>query len=66
VLEFNNNAWDHVMLNGAHPLGVNSVSWAPSLHAGSLVSASGSNDKSAVRRFVSGGSDCLIKIWDWR
>lgn len=66
VLEFENNTWNHVILAGAHALGVNSVSWAPALKAGSLVSVSGGADKGALRRFVSGGSDCKIKIWDWK
>ncbi len=66
VLEFENNAWTHVMLSPAHGLGVNSVSWAPATKPGSLVSASGGADKGAMRRFVSGGSDNLVKIWDWR
>lgn len=64
VLEFQDGSWGHVILNGAHGLGVNSVSWAPSARPGSLVSAN--PEKGAMRRFVSGGSDCLIKIWDWR
>ncbi|MCJ1478979.1 GTPase-activating protein S13 [Lambiella insularis] len=63
VLEFQDGSWGHVILSGAHGLGVNSVSWAPSARPGSLVSAS--PEKGALRRFVSGGSDCLIKIWDW-
>ena len=66
VLEFDNNAWSHVKLDGAHGLGVNSVSWAPASRPGSLVSASGGADKGGARRFVSGGSDNLVKIWDWR
>ncbi len=66
VLEFTNNAWEHVVLAGAHGLGVNSVSWAPATRPGSLVSAAGGPEKGALRRFVSGGSDCLVKIWDWR
>ena len=66
VLEFTNNEWAHVLLQGAHGLGVNSVSWAPASRPGSLVSAAGGQDKTATRRFVSGGSDCLIKIWDWK
>ena len=50
------------MLTGAHGLGANSVSWAPAARAGSLVSVGG---EKGGRRFVSGGSDCLAKIWDW-
>jgi len=63
VLEFRDNAWDHVILANAHGLGVNSVSWAPSARPGSLVSKTGDNTVS--RRFVTGGSDCLAKIWEW-
>lgn len=45
----------------AHGLGVNSVSWAPSTTPGSLVSSS--SGPSGLRRFVTGGSDNLLKIW---
>ena len=45
----------------AHGLGVNSVSWAPSTIPGSLVSSTPS--PSSIRRFVTGGSDNLLKIW---
>jgi protein transport protein SEC13 len=50
----------------AHPLGANSVSWAPSLAAGSLTGSApaAQQQQSAVRRFVTGGSDCLVKIWE--
>ena len=64
MLEFRDNAWDHVILSNAHGLGVNSVSWAPSARPGSLVSKTG--DNTVGRRFVTGGSDCLVKIWEWR
>ncbi|KAL9116345.1 MAG: hypothetical protein Q9187_007133 [Circinaria calcarea] len=63
VLEFNDNNYTHVMLHGAHGLGVNSVCWGPAAKGGSLVSAA-PVDKPG-RRFVSGGSDCLVKIWEW-
>ncbi|MCJ1407638.1 GTPase-activating protein S13 [Ptychographa xylographoides] len=63
VLEFQDGSWGHVILQGAHGLGVNSVSWAPSARPGSLVSAN--PEKGALRRLVSGGSDCAVKIWDW-
>jgi protein transport protein SEC13 len=39
------------------------VSWAPAHAAGSLVSAAPT--PGAQRRFVSGGSDNLVKIWEW-
>ena len=69
VLEFDNNAWEHVVLSGAHALGVNAVSWAPAARPGSLVSSAGNPNQAggaALRRFVSGGSDCQIRIWEWR
>ena len=64
MLEFNDNNYTHVMLHGAHGLGVNSVCWGPAAKGGSLVSAA-PVDKPG-RRFVSGGSDCLVKIWEWK
>jgi protein transport protein SEC13 len=50
----------------AHPLGANSISWAPSLAAGSLSgsAAPAAQQQNAVKRFVTGGSDCLVKIWE--
>lgn len=53
---------DHKIFH-AHGIGVNSVSWAPSTSAGSLVSAAGG--AGGVRRFVTGGSDNLLRIWGW-
>ena len=66
VLEFDNNAWEHVVLPAAHAMGVNAVSWAPASRPGQLVSAAGGAQGGGNRRFVSGGSDCLVKIWEWR
>ncbi|UNI18150.1 GTPase-activating protein S13 [Purpureocillium takamizusanense] len=70
VLEFKDNAVDHVTLP-AHGLGVNSVSWAPATSPGSIVSSApvGGGPAAAAaalagnRRFVTGGSDNLVKIW---
>lgn len=63
VLEFNEGNWGHVIFD-AHGPGVNAVSWAPAMVPGSLVSSK--PELSAQRRFATGGSDCLVKIWDWR
>ncbi|MCJ1335983.1 GTPase-activating protein S13 [Bachmanniomyces sp. S44760] len=63
VLEFRDNNWEHQILP-AHGLGVNAVSWSPSMVPGSLVSSK--PELGAVRKFVTGGSDNLVKIWDWR
>ncbi|KAL8929838.1 MAG: hypothetical protein Q9208_000982 [Pyrenodesmia sp. 3 TL-2023] len=62
VLEFNEGNWLHVIFP-AHGQGVNAVSWAPAMVPGSLVSSK--PELGAQRRFATGGSDCLVKIWDW-
>ena len=62
VLEFKDNSMEHKIFP-AHGIGVNSVSWAPSTSPGSLVSAAGG--QGGVRRFVTGGSDNLLKIWGY-
>ncbi|KAI4164727.1 MAG: hypothetical protein LQ342_001702 [Letrouitia transgressa] len=62
VLEFMEGNWKHQVFP-AHGQGVNAVSWAPAVAPGSLVSSK--PELGAVRRFVTGGSDCLVKIWDW-
>ena len=63
VLEFKEGSWEHKIFP-AHGLGVNAVSWAPAVAPGSLVSSTPT--AGAVRRFVTGGSDNLVKIWDWK
>ncbi|TGZ84120.1 transport protein SEC13 [Ascodesmis nigricans] len=56
-------SWDTKIFS-AHTIGCNAVSWAPATQAGSLVSTSGVSSN-AVRRFVTGGSDNLVKIWTY-
>ena len=53
------------MLQNAHGMGVNSVSWAPAGRGGGLYAKDGGQG-GGQRRFVSGGSDCMVKIWDWK
>ena len=58
-----------VVTKDAHQIGVNAVSWAPSLAPGDL--ASTSPPTSLQRRFVSAGCDNLVKVWavegsDWK
>ncbi|KAH3677131.1 hypothetical protein WICMUC_001886 [Wickerhamomyces mucosus] len=51
-----------IVIERAHAIGVNSATWAPPVSAGSSIE----NDKSKSlqeRRFASGGSDNLVKIW---
>ena len=55
---------DHKIFH-AHGIGVNSVSWAPSSQPGSLVSANAGGKEGGVRRFVTGGSDNLLRVWGW-
>lgn len=62
VLEFRDNSWTHQMFH-AHGMGVNAVSWAPAASPGSLISANPGPGQQ--RRFVTGGSDNLVKIWDY-
>jgi protein transport protein SEC13 len=63
VLEFKDNAWSHQIFQACGS-GVNSVSWAPAVAPGQVISASG-NQAGAARRFVTGGSDCQVKLWDF-
>ena len=63
VLEFEDNRWEHKIFP-AHGIGVNAVSWAPALYPGSLFNHRSS--QAGLRRLVTGGSDNLVKIWDWK
>jgi protein transport protein SEC13 len=56
------NSWDVQRIPNAHAIGVNAVSWAPAVSAGSLVSSSAPTAP-PVKRLVSGGCDNLVKIW---
>ncbi|KAF1956168.1 WD40 repeat-like protein [Byssothecium circinans] len=63
VLEFKDNAWSQQVFQACGS-GVNSVSWAPAVAPGQVVTASG-NQAGTARRFVTGGSDCQVKIWEF-
>ena len=63
VLEFSEGNWGHTIFQ-AHAMGVNAVSWAPAMMPGSLVSSK--PELGSRRRFVTGGSDCVVKVWDWK
>ena len=63
VLEFQEGNWAHQIFP-AHGAGVNAVSWAPATVPGSLVSSKPVGG--GVRRFVTGGSDNAVKIWDYK
>jgi protein transport protein SEC13 len=62
VLEFKDNGWEPSIFH-AHGLGVNSVSWAPATTPGSIVSSNPGPGSTNNRRFVTGGSDNLLKMW---
>ena len=63
ILEFKDDGtWDTKVFN-AHGMGVNSVSWAPSVIPGSLVSTQGQSAGNNVKRIATGGCDNLVKIW---
>ncbi|KAI5801645.1 WD40-repeat-containing domain protein [Peziza echinospora] len=66
ILEYKEDgSWDTKVFQ-AHAIGCNAASWAPATAPGSIVQTSGSaQNASNVRRFVSGGSDNLVKIWHW-
>ena len=53
-------AWDTTKIDQAHPVGVTSVSWAPSMAPGALV---GSGLLDPVQKLVSGGCDNTVKVW---
>ncbi|KAL1965144.1 hypothetical protein VTN77DRAFT_6057 [Rasamsonia byssochlamydoides] len=62
VLEFRDNSWTHQIFH-AHGMGVNAVGWAPAASPGSLISANPGPGQQ--RRFVTGGSDNAVKIWEY-
>ncbi|RMZ78596.1 hypothetical protein DV738_g3735, partial [Chaetothyriales sp. CBS 135597] len=66
VLEFSDNKWGHTLFQ-AHAVGANAVSWAPAGVPGSIVKKDGgaAASQGPVRRFVTGGSDNAVKIWEW-
>lgn len=64
VLEFNQGAWSNTKFQ-SHGLGVNAVSWAPSGVPGAIARKDAGAPQQSVRRFVTGGSDNAVKIWEW-
>ena len=53
-------SWDTSQIDQAHPVGVTSVSWAPSTAPGALV---GSGVFDPVQKLASGGCDNAVKVW---
>ncbi|KZV55869.1 hypothetical protein F511_15719 [Dorcoceras hygrometricum] len=52
--------WETTKIDQAHPVGVTSVSWAPSMGPGALV---GSGMLDPVHKLASGGCDNTVKVW---
>lgn len=65
VITFENNSFQNTIFP-AHGMGVNSVSWAPSLMPGQLTSAQQTGSQQAPQRtFATGGSDNQVKLWSY-
>ena len=65
VLEFRDNQWGHTIFP-AHGMGVNAVSWSPSGGLpGSIARKADGTQSQSSRRFVTGGSDNEVKLWQW-
>lgn len=71
VVEFKDDSRTEHQLISAHQVGVNAACWAPPVQSGGLVAAApgtaagASAPATAARRFVTGGSDNLVKVWRW-
>src|SRR5262249_35063175 len=65
VLEFRDNSWTSSMFP-AHGLGVNAVSWAPTGVFGAIARRDTGAGVQGVRRFVTGGSDNKVKLWEYQ
>ena len=65
VLEFRDNHWGNQIFQ-AHGLGVNAVSWAPSATPGAIARKDAGGSGSSARRFVTGGSDNQVKVWEYQ
>jgi len=65
VITFSDNSFSHSIFP-AHAMGVNAVSWSPSLLPAQLAAAqTPQSQPQPLRRFVTGGSDNLVKLWDF-
>lgn len=62
IHEYKNEVWSSVQFFG-HGFGVTSLSWAPPAHTASTESALEISSNSSNLKFVSGGLDNLIRVW---
>ncbi|WRT70097.1 uncharacterized protein IL334_007091 [Kwoniella shivajii] len=69
VLSFQNDGSTDVSIFPAHGTGANAVSWAPSVVANAVPASgrptSGQSSIAPQKRFVTAGSDNLIRIWGY-
>ncbi|CDO55058.1 hypothetical protein DV451_000747 [Geotrichum candidum] len=63
VVEFKDEGKPSPIVFTAHAAGVNSASWAPPTVSRSLVQTNVAGQSQETKRFVSGGSDNLVKVW---
>lgn len=63
VVEFKDEGKPTPIIFTAHAAGVNAASWAPPTVSRSLVQTTVTGQGQENKRFVSGGSDNLVKIW---
>lgn len=67
IVEFKENGITTPIIIDAHAIGVNAACWAPATIQEDAISENAiknSNNK-ALRRFVTGGADNLVKIWNF-
>lgn len=64
VIDFKEDGTTTHVAFPAHEIGVNSVSWAPISHSNNAKETSANT--MSQRRFVTGGSDNLVKIWHFQ
>lgn len=64
VLPFDKDGDWKTAIFPAHAMGVNAVSWAPSAAPGQIARKDAGTNTGVVKRFVTGGSDNAVEIWE--
>ncbi|GMM37744.1 GTPase-activating protein [Saccharomycopsis crataegensis] len=66
IFEVKENGTTHNVVFPAHEAGVNSASWAPvSTNKTGTTITSPTEPSEPLKRFVTGGCDNLVKVWNW-
>lgn len=65
IFEVKENGQTHSTDFSAHEAGVNAASWAPVYTSKNLNVTSPTEPTEPIKRFVTGGSDNLVKIWQY-